>query len=373
MKSIRSIRFIRRIRSVALFLLLVLPLPLLTACGGDNRPTPAPEITRELLLRVEEPSDTLAYFMELRLPYEDVPRGGFLGTPYTRGIKAVLAGGTLREVDEAPEEAPSSSELAALLGISRDDYGRTYGVTAPTASVYGDRILYFLSVPHDATYEGAPVAHAGQNVIVEVHGASSVTVTVWNELELRDALGNTVDCPYVGRYGDRYHLGCGGYYDLTLHRVFPYESEKEFPPVTFCESTAPFAKGGFALFEKDHALKTLLSLNADTAAHFSGLLTKENDGVDFVRYNVVGNRLHLLFGAFDEDYTLTENGETRFDGGYFYRVIADTATGELVYVERITLKNYYCDVYTVSLYALDGKGRYTTPDVRESTDRGTSG
>lgn len=349
-------------KTVALFLLLMLSLSLLAACGGDDRPTPAPEITREVLRKVESPDASLAYFMELRLPYEDASRGGFPGTPYTNGIDALLTDSALRETDEAPEKAPTVTELAERIGISRDEFCRAYGVTSPTVKVYGDVILYFLSVPEDAVYEGSPVAYAGRNVIVEDAGAIGTTVTVWSELELRDELGNFLSCPYVGRYGDRYHLGCGGYYDLTLHRVFPYESEKEFPPVTFCAETDPFRKGGFALFERNDALKALLRKDPDVAALFRELYpTWDNAAVDFIRYDTVGDRLHLIFGAFDEDYTVAENGEPLFDGGYFYRTVADTATAELLYVEKITLKNYYCDVYTVSLYALDAKGRYTAP------------
>ena len=49
-----------------------------------------------------------------------------------------------------------------------------------------------------------------------------------------------------------------------------------------------------------------------------------------------------------------EDGSETFDGGYLYRMMLDLETAEILYLEKIILKNYFC--VSANLYAVDSGG-----------------
>ena len=340
------------LRSVPLILILAVLCMGLSSCMNyftpDSRPTPTPEVTREILWQIEAPPDHLAYYLDLRLPYDerDSPVSVIDPVPKTDGIPALLSNSSVTEAQNAPE-AKKLSELIRLVGEDADDFYRQYGKGTPLCLVYDDVTLYVLKIPTDATHDGSPVAHAGKFLIVENLGKLSRVAVFDPSSDLKSY--------YYGRIGDRYHFS-DGFYDLTLHRAFPYESAKDFPTVN--ETIRSLADTPSYSYTFGTKIGELLLASPEIAAKVTEL--KDGDtfflvSCDIQTYQTVGDRVYLLFGSFDKTYTTEEDGSETFDGGYLYRMTLDLETAEILYLEKIILKNYFCS--SAKLYAVDNSGQ----------------
>ncbi|MBQ3126945.1 MAG: hypothetical protein IJC15_07730 [Clostridia bacterium] len=243
------------------------------------------------------------------------------------------------------ELAPSyhTGSLWKLLGWKGEEYRARIGMYIDRSSYFcwEDAVLFHFYVEEDNQYEGKPVTYAGQQVLIEYRpDAKNVYFHALTQTEYRDDRPGTPYSLYQGRIGDKVYFR-DGWYSLTEHRYTRYATEDDLPAF----GGTPFSTVSLADAIKadprlqEYVLDERLIWQVDSMAR-------------------LGDRLYATAVIGDRYYESDPMGEfVSYAGTELWLFMADSASGEILYAEKLQLANYWQGSSALSFYRMSADGR----------------
>ena len=232
-----------------------------------------------------------------------------------------------------PLSVGDSRTIAKLLSMTLEEYNQAFYGSVIKYEVYEDATVYRISVPEDATYNDIPVTHAGKSIFI-ADSDGEVYLFETSPWAVKTIISNTY---YNGRIGNIYY-DVYGYYNFSTHEYIPYSSENDFP----------------AFPKRSVYTNYMESLKSHQSAkqYFEG-----KDEPCTLAAASVGNRFYVMFSFERASYLFVEEADT--SGCSLYNAMFDNTTLELLYLERIDVKDYL--VVSAEFYYLTDSGNLISP------------
>lgn len=310
---------------------------------------------RTVLYSKEAPAEELVWRVTLYSPRPDTGRDKESG--YYRFDTEISA----ESVEKLPQDKSDyTKEFLRMIKMTERGFERKYDVRLGEIEederlVYADRTVFILTLETgEEIVEGSSTGYRKRVIIAEKHDGE-VYVDFYDEPYTQEEYAKACERYGVGgfpyrrmRQGNIIYLRYR-YYDLETHTIKTYGAENWDSGVS---------ASGFKAFDR---LKE---------TEFSGYFDKESNehGADIpndlIAEKIVGGRQYSLLSTGRRYYKYAEDGARSFAGNELYYAVFDTDTGDLLYLERIILKNYYAEPSANSgLYVKHG-GKFTEAYIK---------
>jgi len=346
MKKILALAFI------TLFMLL-----LLSGCGGKNEP-PTIGYKTEVLINQEPPPSDLTWYVDLDAPTEgnfilEIPSYSTYATLDTVNILQADRRDCRDIIDaKAPFQDTFFDKIAFFFNRKYENQKHDYKlkVLGMTSEEYDQKIKkYFdlndLHYYHDRvigiiypviyqgeTEETVDAEYANKNILVDYDYETSVVIPYTDEM-LKAENDGLYSTSYVGRIGNRYYLQYG-YYDLTSRTLYAYKNENDLPP--FKESLS---------ISDQYDLLRIIRNDPDAAEYLP-----DHHYID--SYILLGDRYYAVINERNRYYG--GNSINDYEGENVFLVTVDAVTGDVLYLQKFHLENYWG--YQYNLYSVGEDG-----------------
>ena len=340
---------------LSLTLIILLMIPLLSGCGGKKEP-PAIGYTSEILINQETPPEDFIWYADLEAPASGLgiisfPSYSTYATLDTTQILQTIRRDYRDILDvKAPFHDTFFDKMAfffsrkmenqkhnyklKILGMTSEEYDQKIKkyFNLNNFNYYDDRVIGIIYpvIYQGETEETVDAEYANKNILVDYDYETSVVIPYTDE-ELKAENDGLYSTNYVGRIGDRYYLPYG-YYDLTTRKLCSYKNENDLPP--FKESLG---------IQDQYALSRVIKNDTDAAAYIS-------DGyID--SYALVGDRYYAVIKDGNRSYG---NNIDDYEGENVFLITVDAATGDVIYLQKYHIENYWGYKYKLLSMGEDG-------------------
>lgn len=341
---------------LALTLIILFSLPLLSGCGGNNEP-PAIAYSSEILINQETLPQDFTWYINLWAPSSG---RGVLPLPSYTTYATLNSDEILKTARrdcrdildaKAPFQDTFFEKVAfffsrrfenqkhnyklKVLGMTSEEYEQKIKkyIDLNDFHYYDDRVIGIIyPVIHQLeTEETIDAEYANKNILVDYDYETSVVIPYTDE-ELKAENGGLYSTSYIGRIGNRYYLPYG-YYDLTTRTLCPYENENDLPEF----------KESFGI-ENKFDLNRLIKNDPDLVAYIT-------DDCSVYSYNLVGDRYYVVIAEGNRSYG---NSIDDYEGENVFLVMIDATTGEVLYLQKFHIENYWGYEYKLFSMGEDG-------------------
>lgn len=318
-------------------------LAVLSLCGCSTEKSEPPEInyTSEILINKEMPDKSLVWEADIEAPAKGdtiLPIGEYSTYAHitSNGIKKSNRRYGADMVEKEPYTSSAfdgffentglrgstSKALLKFLGMTQEEYDSSIGqyVDMNNFEFYSDTSFDIIKISKDGKVypTDTPLKYAGKTLFIE-YDYNTTYITAVDSDEI-DALKNSdIKSTYEGRIGDKYYLSYG-YYSFSKHTFLPYLSNALLPSVHLSEHSLD-----------THDLYRIV-LNDAKASEF---ISKDCYAQDIER---IGDRYHVILG---ESNRYCDKPIEEYEGSTLFYAIVDATTNEVVYLQKIFLKNYW--------------------------------
>lgn len=343
-------------KMLALILIVLFTLPLLSGCGGKNEP-PAISYTAEILINQEAPPKDLTWYVDLFAPTSGLgiinfPSYSTYATLDTTKILQTVRRDCRDILDvKAPFHDTFFEKVAfffsrkfenkkhnytlKVLGMTSEEFDQKIGkyFDLNDFHYYNDRVIGIIYpvIYQGETEEKTNAEYSNKKILVDYDYETSVVIPYTDE-ELKAENGGLYSTSYVGRIGDRYYLPYG-YYDLTARKLYSYKSENDLPP--FEESLG---------IKDRYDLLRIIENDPDAAEYIL-----DHHSID--SYVLLGDRYYVVINDMNRFYG---NSISDYDGENVFLVTVDAITGDVLYLQKFHLENYWG--YEYKLYSIGEDG-----------------
>ena len=239
--------------------------------------------------------------------------------------------------EKFPLSLYGSRNIAKLLSMTLEEYNQAFYGSATEYEVYEDATVYRIFVPEDTTYNNIPVTHAGKSIFIASDSDGKIYLFETSSWAAKTIIRNNY---YNGRIGNIYY-DVYGYYNFSTHEYIPYSSESDFPAFPKRSVYTSY-------------METLKS-HQSAKQYFEG-----KDEPYTLAAASVGDRFYVMFSFEIANFLFV--GEADTSGCSLYSAMFDNATLELLYLERIDVKDYL--VSSAEFYYLTDSGKLISPYVK---------
>ena len=200
---------------------------------------------------------------------------------------------------------------------------------------YPDRVIGVISptIFLGETEELTDAEYSNKNILVDYDYETSVVISYTDE-ELKAENGGLYSTNYVGRIGDRYYLPYG-YYDLTDRKLCSYKNENDLP--LFKESLG---------IKNQFDLCRVIKNDTDAVAYLP-----DDCYIYSYAYALVGDRYYAVINDGNRYYG---NNIDEYEGENVFLVTVDAATGDVIYLQKYHIENYWGYKYKLLSMGEDG-------------------
>lgn len=335
-------------------ILIVLVLLFLSGCS-NNKETPAIDYTTDVSISKEAPPDNLTWYVFLRAPTEGKSILEFSSYKAFTTLDSVKIQQTEKRDYCSILEAKAHfnytfiDKISAfylryadkeykytlkVFGMNSKEFEQKIGkyIDLDSLNYYEDRAFgIFYPYNYEGETEKSDTEYANRIILVDYNYENSVVLS-YTEDELKAKSNGLHSKGFSGRIGDRYYL-TNGYYDFTDRKLYPYKDESDLPPIE--ESLGIKDKYDlFRLIEHDPVASQFIP-----DYHYIESYARIKD-----RYYVVIANFNRYYGDSIDDY----------EGENVFIVTVDAVTGNVLYLQKFHIKNYWGYSYKLCSRGEDG-------------------
>ena len=341
---------------LALTLIILFSLPLLSGCGGNNEP-PAIAYSSEILINQETLPQDFTWYINLWAPSSG---RGVLPLPSYTTYATLNSDEILKTARrdcrdildaKAPFQDTFFEKVAFFFSRKFEDQKHNYklkvlGMTSEEYEqkikkyidlndfhYYDDRVIGIIYpvIYQGETEETVDSEYANKTLLVDYDYKTSVVIAYTDE-EMIAENGGLYSTSYIGRIGDRFYLPYG-YYDLAVRKLCPYTNENDLPPFE-----------AILGIEDPFNLGRLIKNDPDVAPYIP-------DGCYVNSYALVGDRYYAVMSEMNRFYG---NSIDDYEGENVFLVMMDATTGEVLYLQKFHIENYWGYEYKLFSMGEDG-------------------
>ena len=341
---------------LAFVLAVLLMMPLFSSCGGRTEP-PAIKYTTEILIAQEAMPKDLVWYVDLKAPtvgnfFLEFPSYSTYATLDTTNILPTTRRDYRDILDaKAPFQDTFGEKMAFIFSRKFEDQKHNYklkvlGMTSEEYEqkikkyidlndfhYYDDRVIGIIYpvIYQGETEETVDSEYANKTILVDYDYKTSVVIAYTDE-EMIAENGGLYSTSYIGRIGDRFYLPYG-YYDLAARKLCPYTNENDLPPFE-----------AILGIEDPFNLGRLIKNDPDVAPYIP-------DGCYVNSYALVGDRYYAVMSEMNRFYG---NSIDDYEGENVFLVMIDATTGEVLYLQKFHIENYWGYKYKLFSMGEDG-------------------
>lgn len=341
---------------LALALSFIFALPIISGCNGNKKP-PAVGYTTEILINQETLPKDLTWYVDLDSPTAgkgivEIPNYSTYATFDTADIFQTTQRDYRDILDfKAPFEDTIWQKIGFFFQSGRDHKNDEYRlkVLGMTSEVYDQKIKKYIDlndfnyyndrvigIIYPVIYQGeteetTDAEYSNKNILVDYDYTTSVVIPYTDE-ELKAENGGLYSSSYVGRIGERYYLTYG-YYDLTTRKLCSYKDENDLPP--FNETLG---------IKDGHDLLRIIKNDPEAKEYIS-------DNQFIISYNRLGDRYYAVINDMNRYYG---NSIDDYEGENVFFATVDAVTGDVLYLQKFHLENYWGYEYKLLSHGEDG-------------------
>ena len=337
---IKEIGFMKKALSFALVIVFVTSL--FSGCGDKNEP---PDIiyNTEILINQEIPQKDLTWYVDLDAPTRgisviDLPSYSTYATLDTTGILQTAQRDYRNIIDVKINDTVFRKRhdyTLLLLGMTEEEYDRKINKYFDPNGFYyySDRVIGIIYpiIYQGETEELIDAEYSNKNILVDYDYESSVVIAYTDE-DLKSESKGMYFSSFTGRVGDRYYLPYG-YYDLTDRVLCPYKEESDLPP--FKELLG---------IKNQYDLLDVIKNDINASAYIPDDFFIESYALVENRYCAIISGRNRLYGESIDEY----------EGDDVFLVTVDASTGNVIYLQKTHLGNYWGFEYKLCTLGDDG-------------------
>lgn len=354
MNLIKEIMTMKKILAIVCLTLFIIPL--FSGCLSSKE-SPTVDYTTEILIDQEKPPEDLVWYAKLEAPTSGnaiipIPSYSIYAIFNTSDIKKCTRRSYSGILDaKAPFEDTFFDEIAFIFNSKYENEKHNYrlkvlGMTSEEYdqkikkyfdldkfNYYNDRVIGIIYpvIFLGETEEVTDAEYANKNILVDYNYETSVVIPYTDE-ELKAENGGFYSTSYIGRIGDRYYLPYG-YYDIIKRELCAYKDENDLPP--FNEALG---------VDDQYDLLRIIKKDPDAAKYIP-------DSHFISSYTLLGDRYYAVI---DERNSWYESSIDDYNGNNVFLITVDAVTGEVLYLQKYHLENYWG--YSYNIYALGEDG-----------------